>query len=292
VWADFQNLDAAFQRSSLRAAFLQLPRHAVAHLVRSQELRAASENVVFLAVASWLRARAREAAAMGEGPGAEASAAAAADALQLLRLVKFPHMSANFLTAVASHEQLLRLHPDYQTFLLEATQYSMAPAQQRAAMHVSADASAVKPGQTQRPVAARCCLHAREDPRFSPRPHPKALLPHHPQSQADPRCSRLMPRSPLPESACQSAFTSHFARDDLHTAISKFRASDCKDAYYLLTEVRGCLGPGCGVGFLGGFGGCECVGVWVGGWVGGWVLVCVGVGACVQMFCLTVCMSE
>jgi hypothetical protein len=88
-------------------------------------------------------------------------------------------MTANFLAAVASHEQLLRMHPDYQVrpqfegalrprsarshlrparllsapafahppsppppaprpqlFLLEATQYSMATEQQRAAMQV------------------------------------------------------------------------------------------------------------------------------------------------------------
>jgi len=72
----------------------------------------------------------------GEGPGAEA--AAAADAVLLLRLVRYPHMSANFFAAVAYHEALLRGHPDYQTFLLEATQFSMASKQQRAAMQVRA----------------------------------------------------------------------------------------------------------------------------------------------------------
>jgi hypothetical protein len=84
VWADFHNLDHAFQRASLRAAFLQLPRGAVEHLVCAQELRTVSENGVYLAVASWLRARLRDAAAEG---GAE-EAAAAADAVHLLRLVR------------------------------------------------------------------------------------------------------------------------------------------------------------------------------------------------------------
>jgi hypothetical protein len=90
VWADFHSLDHAFQRASLRAAFLQLPRGAVEHLVRSPELRSVSENAVFLAVASWLRARVRDAAGGGDGgdDGGDAAAAAAADALQLLRLVR------------------------------------------------------------------------------------------------------------------------------------------------------------------------------------------------------------
>ncbi|KAI8475221.1 MAG: hypothetical protein J3K34DRAFT_71618 [Monoraphidium minutum] len=204
VWSDFHNLDAAFQRAPLRAAFLQLPAGAVEHLVRAQELRTVSENVVFLAVASWLRARARggggsgSGSACGEGGGggggeAAAAAAAAADAEHLLRLVRYPHMSANFLAAVASHEQQLRRHPEYQAFLLEATQYSMASEQQRAAM------------------------------------------------QADPRCGRLLPRARgcgggEAPAASTSAFTSYIARDDLHTAISKYRASACRDAYYLLTE--------------------------------------------------------
>jgi hypothetical protein len=83
VWADFHNLDHAFQRASLRAAFLQLPRGAVEHLICAQELRTVSENAVYLAVASWLRTRGRDAAA---GGGVE-EAAAAADAADLLRLV-------------------------------------------------------------------------------------------------------------------------------------------------------------------------------------------------------------
>jgi hypothetical protein len=45
-------------------------------------------------------------------------------------------MSANFFAAVAYHEPLLRSHPDYQGFLLEATQFSMASKQQRMAMQV------------------------------------------------------------------------------------------------------------------------------------------------------------
>jgi hypothetical protein len=64
--------------------------------------------------------------------------------------------------------------------------------------------------------------------------------------QADPRCGRLLPRSPrpahcggAPEGGALSAFTSYIARDDLATAISKYRASNCRDAYYLLTEVGG-----------------------------------------------------
>lgn len=36
VWADFNSLDLAFQRAPLRAAFLQLPRGAVEHLICSQ----------------------------------------------------------------------------------------------------------------------------------------------------------------------------------------------------------------------------------------------------------------
>lgn len=86
MWADFHNLDHAFQRAHLRAAFLQLPRGAVEHLAGARELRTVSENVVFLAIAGWLRARMRGAAA--EGAGAEA--AAAEDALALLRLVGGP----------------------------------------------------------------------------------------------------------------------------------------------------------------------------------------------------------
>ncbi|GBF88316.1 hypothetical protein Rsub_01028 [Raphidocelis subcapitata] len=196
VWSDFHNLDAAFQRASLRAAFLQLPRGAVEHLVRAHELRCVSENAVFLAVASWLRARARDAAsASAPAPAAAqqgaaepgAAAAAAEDAAELLRLVRYPQMSGNFLAAVASHEPLLRLHPDYQLFLLEATQYAMATEQQRAAMQ-----------------GDRCSL-------------------------------RLAPRARCGE-APQSAFTSYIARDDLRTAVAKYRASGCRDAYYLLTE--------------------------------------------------------
>ncbi len=83
MWADFHNLDHAFQRAHLRAAFLQLPRGAVDHLIGAPELRTVSENSVFLAVASWLKARVRDAAA--EGP--EGEAAAGADVVHLLRLV-------------------------------------------------------------------------------------------------------------------------------------------------------------------------------------------------------------
>lgn len=69
-----------------------------------------------------------------------------------------------------------------------------------------------------------------------------------------------MPRSRGGESTT-SAFTSYIARDDLHTAISKYRASSCRDAYYLLTEGH------CWNGFTwrlkvgggGGEGACECV---------------------------------
>jgi hypothetical protein len=45
-------------------------------------------------------------------------------------------------------------------------------------------------------------------------------------------------------SGAASAFTSYIARDDLHTAISKYRASNCRDAYYLLTEVGGWMVDG------------------------------------------------
>jgi hypothetical protein len=85
VRADFQNVDVAFQRARLRAAFLQLPRGAVEHLLRAQELCTVSENTVFLAAASWLRAREREAAVAAEEGGAGAEGG---DALELLRLVR------------------------------------------------------------------------------------------------------------------------------------------------------------------------------------------------------------
>jgi hypothetical protein len=89
--------------------------------------------------------------------------------------------------------------------------------------------------------------------------------------QSDPRCGRLLPRSPRPhcagpEGGALSAFTSYIARDDLATAISKYRASNCRDAYYLLTEVRrGCTLLGGAVrgaltlsgGMRGGLSGCK-----------------------------------
>ena len=71
VWQDFGNLDAAFQRAPLRRAFLQLPRAAVERLVAADALRAVSENAVYLAVSSWLRARLRDAS--GGGGGASGS---------------------------------------------------------------------------------------------------------------------------------------------------------------------------------------------------------------------------
>ncbi|KIY95650.1 hypothetical protein MNEG_12311 [Monoraphidium neglectum] len=181
VRADFQNVDVAFQRARLRAAFLQLPRGAVEHLLRAQELCTVSENTVFLAAASWLRAREREAAVAAEEGGAGAEGG---DALELLRLVRYPHMSANFLAAVAGHEQLLRRHPDFQT----------------------------------RPIADR--------PPHLARPRGPSC---HPSGVADPRGGRLLPRARGSEGAT-SAFTSYIARDDLHTAISKYRASSCRDA--------------------------------------------------------------
>lgn len=61
------------------------PPHTHIHTEKFQELRSVSENVVFLAVASWLRARLREAAEAGVGRSA--GEAAAGDALALLRLV-------------------------------------------------------------------------------------------------------------------------------------------------------------------------------------------------------------
>ncbi|KAI8468265.1 MAG: hypothetical protein J3K34DRAFT_523064 [Monoraphidium minutum] len=209
VWCEFRNLDAAFQRAHLRAAFLQLPRGAVEHIARSHELRAASENAVFLAVAGWLRARLRDAAAAGD---ADAEAAAARDALHLLRLVRYPHMSANFLAAVAGHEQLLRHHPDFQLFLLEATQYSMASEQQRAAMTADPRCGRLLPRA--RGASATGAASAAASP------------------AGGSSGGAASPAAPAPA----SAFTSYIARADLRTAVAKYRAGGGRDAYYLLTE--------------------------------------------------------
>ncbi len=53
VWADFSSLDTAWRDAQLRSKFQQLPAEAVRHLLQRDELRVVSENVVFIAVATW-----------------------------------------------------------------------------------------------------------------------------------------------------------------------------------------------------------------------------------------------
>ena len=308
VWQDFHHLDAAFQRAPLRAAFLQLPRAAVERLVASDELRCVSENAVFLAVASWLRARVREARAaaaagsaagggaaggasssgalaaiaaappaapaaagssssIGSGGGALATpvaaaecpsasggdaaggacfaapAAVAADALDLLRLVRYPFCSANFLAAVAGHDQLLRLHPDFSTFLLEAAQHAMAPPAQRAAM------AAGPRGARFRPRRRGGCGAAGG----GGGPDPGGAAAGARAANSGGASASIVGGAGGGAAVgggfggggggfgggggASAAFTSYIARDDLQTAVAKFRASACRDAYYLLTEV-------------------------------------------------------
>lgn len=54
VWQDYQNLDTAWQDAGLRSSFLLLPQEGVERVISRNELRAASENVVYVAVASWV----------------------------------------------------------------------------------------------------------------------------------------------------------------------------------------------------------------------------------------------
>lgn len=66
----------------------------------------------------------------------DALAAVAAAARDILRLVRYPHATANFLVAVAVHHSLLADHPDAQTFLLEALQYNMGGEAQKQTLQV------------------------------------------------------------------------------------------------------------------------------------------------------------
>lgn len=55
----FQSLDEAWGSRTLRSQWLALPLNAVERLLSSRQLTAASENVVYIMVASWLSAQTR-----------------------------------------------------------------------------------------------------------------------------------------------------------------------------------------------------------------------------------------
>lgn len=54
VWESFQSLDAAWTSRVQRQQWLQLPAEAVERVLNNKALTAASENVVYIVVASWM----------------------------------------------------------------------------------------------------------------------------------------------------------------------------------------------------------------------------------------------
>lgn len=59
VWESFKCLDEAWTNRGLRAQWQQLPLEAVEAVLNNKQLTAASENVVYILVASWLAAQCR-----------------------------------------------------------------------------------------------------------------------------------------------------------------------------------------------------------------------------------------
>lgn len=57
VWDTFKNLDEAWTNKTYRQQWLQLPVEAVQRVLDNDRLTAASENVVYIVMASWVSAQ-------------------------------------------------------------------------------------------------------------------------------------------------------------------------------------------------------------------------------------------
>jgi len=57
VWDTFKSLDEAWTNKAVRAQWLQLPVEAVQRVVDDERLTAASENVIYIVIASWVAAQ-------------------------------------------------------------------------------------------------------------------------------------------------------------------------------------------------------------------------------------------
>lgn len=57
MYDQYRNLDDAWTNKTLRQQWLQLPIEAIERLLEGQPLGAASENVVYIVLASWLCAQ-------------------------------------------------------------------------------------------------------------------------------------------------------------------------------------------------------------------------------------------
>lgn len=57
MWDTFKNLDEAWTNKASRQQWLQLPVEAVQRVLDNERLTAASENVVYIIVASWVSAQ-------------------------------------------------------------------------------------------------------------------------------------------------------------------------------------------------------------------------------------------
>ncbi|WIA08396.1 hypothetical protein OEZ85_007835 [Tetradesmus obliquus] len=138
VLHSFANLDEAWTSRASRAQWASLPAEAVTRLLGCGQLAAASENVVYVVVASWLAAQLKQCAADPAGLSQLQAVAA-----RLLSDLRFPHMSGNFLAAVGAHHGLLAGQPEVARWLLEAMQWGRAADAQRKEMAVSGGSIAI-----------------------------------------------------------------------------------------------------------------------------------------------------
>jgi hypothetical protein len=172
----YRNLDDAWTNKTLRAQWLQLPLEAVERLLTAEALAAASENVVYIFLASWVSAQLKCVCGQCVGEGLEGGGClqqqqqltlaclplhtrrrparctarrrrlALADAVELSKVqataavllsgCRYSHMTGNFLAAVAAHHHLLANQPGLKQWLLEAMQWSKATEVQRKDMQV------------------------------------------------------------------------------------------------------------------------------------------------------------
>ena len=68
VWESFKCLDEAWTSRLLKAQWQQLPLEAVEAVLSNKQLTAATENVVYVLVASWVAAQCRS---VGRGKGSK-----------------------------------------------------------------------------------------------------------------------------------------------------------------------------------------------------------------------------
>lgn len=59
VWDNFKCLDEAWTNKALRLQWQQLPVEAIEAVLSNKQLAAASENVVYVVIASWFAAQSR-----------------------------------------------------------------------------------------------------------------------------------------------------------------------------------------------------------------------------------------